>query len=114
MDLGKLAFQYLGNSSLFRGSGLWQEASPLIYSALFPKKIPPDVDKAVEAKLKKAAEEAQLQSEVDAEVLRITQSDPIIEQALDADPLTEPVKIAEDITTAFNGTAIDYEVFFLA
>lgn len=102
--IGKLAFKYLGNSSLFRESQLWQEINPLVYSALFPSKIPKDLDSRLEKKLAKTAEEATLEPEVSA-VLQDSA------EALASDPISQPA--SENSSVVFDDTKIDYEVFFL-
>ena len=112
-DIGKMAFKYLGNSSLFRSSQLWQEINPLVYSALFPSKIPKDLDKRLEAKLAKTAEEATIQSEADAIANKILEDDKKAKESLAEDPLSEPIGAVDDIIIAFNDTSIDYSVFFL-
>lgn len=110
--LGKTAFEYLGNSSLFRESQLWQELNPLVYSALFPGKIPEDSEARIQKKLAKTAEEATLESEVNAEVKAILQGSDKAKEALALDPISQ--SIAEDSTSIiFDDTKIDYEVFFL-
>lgn len=109
--IGKLAFKYLANSSLFRESQLWQEINPLVYSALFPSKIPKDLDSRLEKKLAKTAEEAALESEVNAEVNAILQGSDKAKEALALDPISQPA--SEDNSVVFDGTKIDYEVFFL-
>lgn len=109
--IGKLAFKYLGNSTLFRESQLWQEINPLVYSALFPGKIPEDINKKIEAKLAKVAEEATLNSEVNAEVKSIIQDSTKAKELLALDPISQAV--SEDNSVVFDNTKIDYEVFFL-
>lgn len=109
---GKLAFEYLGNSSLFRESQLWQEINPLTYSALFPGKIPEDLEAITEKKLAKTAEGTTLESGVNAEVKAILQGSDKAKEALASDPISQSV--AEDNTSIiFDDTKIDYEIFFL-
>lgn len=102
MNLAKWAYELLGNSSLFRQSNLWQTANPLIYSALFPEKIPNKIEELVTDKVKASLQTSILSTALVANIATDL-------EAINTDGLSEALT---QVTEVIDGTAIDYTVFF--
>jgi hypothetical protein len=130
MDIAKWAYKTLGNSSLFRSSELWRAIDPLVYSVIFPEKMPADTEKKVEERKEKTLLQAgpestktyaEVQAEIDAQLkLPFDQSayDETVKNLkdpLDGTDLSTDAKVDGEtsIESYFDDTRIDYNVFFL-